>query len=285
MFLSGDFIGISTFKNATGGVVPLRRQYTKIRVFGSAIIDKLQVRNLEIDNETLRNTAISDNRVWTPETLLLSEFENGLPGGNIANLDSPVTQWQISRKESGSSVLKDLGIVDVGVTELVDYSCQANKKYIYQINALTDTQISEGLITEEIEMDFFAYYLVDIDEGKVYKFDLNVVSGSREYNEDVIINKNYSKYPSISTGQSSYFSTSISCICGTIDINGELLQSIDYVSELRDFILNGKNKIFKTRKGEIYKVHSHNYSESQFNDGIEQQVIIVSFDLVQVGDI
>jgi len=103
--------------------------------------------------------------------------------------------------------------------------------------------------------------------------------------QDVTINKSYSKYPTISQGQSKYFSTKLSCICGTVSINGELQQSNEYVDSLREFILNGKNKIFKTRRGEIYRVYTSNYSEQQLEDGLKEQVVLVSFDITEVGSI
>ena len=285
MFLSGAFLGLSTFQSVEGSNIPLRHTYQKIRIYGNATIDKLQIKNIEMSDEDLQNIIMTDNSIWDINTLAMAEFENDLIAGNISNLINPVTKWQVNRREVSGSTFKVLDVVDVGVSEYIDYSAQHGKNYIYSLFATSENEQSEPLECEEVETDFFGYYLVDEEEGKVYKFDLNVQSGTKQYQEDVTISKSYGKYPTISQGQSRYFSTTLSCICGTVDINGRLQQSINYVDGLREFILNGKQKIFKTRRGEIYKVYTNNYSEQQLDDGIKEQIILVSFDITEVASI
>ena len=278
-------MGLSTFQSVEGSNIPLRHTYQKIRIYGNATIDKLQIKNIEMSDEDLQNIIMTDNSIWDINTLAMAEFENDLIAGNISNLINPVTKWQVNRREVSGSTFKVLDVVDVGVSEYIDYSAQHGKNYIYSLFATSENEQSEPLECEEVETDFFGYYLVDEEEGKVYKFDLNVQSGTKQYQEDVTISKSYGKYPTISQGQSRYFSTTLSCICGTVDINGRLQQSINYVDGLREFILNGKQKIFKTRRGEIYKVYTNNYSEQQLDDGIKEQIILVSFDITEVASI
>jgi len=278
-------LGLSTFQSVEGSNIPLRHTYQKIRIYGNATIDKLQIKNIEMSDEDLQNIIMTDNSIWDINTLAMAEFENDLIAGNISNLINPVTKWQVNRREVSGSTFKVLDVVDVGVSEYIDYSAQHGKNYIYSLFATSENEQSEPLECEEVETDFFGYYLVDEEEGKVYKFDLNVQSGTKQYQEDVTISKSYGKYPTISQGQSRYFSTTLSCICGTVDINGRLQQSINYVDGLREFILNGKQKIFKTRRGEIYKVYTNNYSEQQLDDGIKEQIILVSFDITEVASI
>lgn len=285
MFLSGSFIGVSVFQSIEGTNIPLRRAYSKVKIYGNAIIDKLHIRNIELDNENIRNIVITDNLKWDINTLLMAEFENNLVGGNIANLVNPITQWQINRREVSGSTLEPLGDVDVGVNEFIDYTSQQGKNYVYSVYANSNTEQSEPLEADEISTDYFGYYLVDEDQGMVYKFDLNIQSSAKQYNEDVTISKSYSKYPTISQGQSRYFSTKLTCICGTVDINGKLQQSINYIDNLCEFILNGKQKIFKTRRGEIYRIYTSNYSEQQLDDGIQEQIILISFDITEVASI
>ena len=285
MFLAGSFLGLSTFQSIEGTNIPLRKTYSKVRVYGNSIIDKLQIKNIEMSDSELQNIIMTDNLIWDANTLLMAEFENDLVAGNIADLTNPIIKWQVNRREVGGSTLKALDIVDVGISEYVDYSAQHGKNYIYSLFATSENEQSEPLECEEIETDFFGYYLVDEEEGKVFKFDLNVQSGTKQYQEDVTIMDNYTEYPSIAMGKRKYFTSSISCICGTVSINGQLQQSNEYVSELRNYILNGKKKIFKTRKGEIYKVFTSNYSEQQLDDGIKEQVILISFNLTEVGEV
>ena len=278
-------MGLSTFQSVEGSNIPLRHTYQKIRIYGNATIDKLQIKNIEMSDEDLQNIIMTDNSIWDINTLAMAEFENDLIAGNISNLINPVTKWQVNRREVSGSTFKVLDVVDVGVSEYIDYSAQHGKNYIYSLFATSENEQSEPLECEEIETDFFGYYLISEEEGKVFKFDLNVQSGTKQYQEDVTIMDNYTEYPSIAMGRRKYFTSSISCICGTVSINGQLQQSNEYVSELRDFILNSKNKIFKTRRGEIYKVFCSNYSEQQLDDGIKEQVILISFNLTEVGEV
>jgi len=285
MILSGLFLGVSYFQKVVGIPSPIPKTYTSLKIYGASTIDKLQIKNIEVDNTTLQNTIITDSAIWGPNHILLAEFENNLIGGNVANLDSPVTHWQISRRESGSDVLKILNTVPVGTTEFIDYLCQQGKTYIYEVNAINANQISEAFVTEAVEMDFFGYYLVSEDEGLVYKFDLNVTSGANEYAEDVTFYDGFGKYPAKTIGQRKYLKTSVSAICATVDINGQLLQSVEYMNSLRDFITNGKSKIYKTRKGSIHRVFTHNYKEPIWNDAIGQQIQVVTFDIVEDADV
>lgn len=41
----------------------MRRAYTKIKVYGNATINKLQIKNYEIDNMTLQNRIITEDHI------------------------------------------------------------------------------------------------------------------------------------------------------------------------------------------------------------------------------
>ena len=285
MFLSGLFLGVSYFQNVVGIPSPVKKVYDSIQVFGGATIDKLQIENIEIDNETLTNIAISDRLIWNPTTILLAEFENNLIAGNVANLDSPVTKWQISRRESNSSVLKILGIVDVGVTEFVDYLCQANKTYIYEVNALTDTQISEAFVSEETNMSFYGWFLIgnDLDGSTyVYKMDLNVDFGGFQTEEDMTEYSTYIQYNAFAKGNRRFRRGTLTAIAGEIYSNGNsILQSVDYIDELQIRIQDISTKTLKSRKGDILKVKTKGFSVTPLNNGIESQPYIVKFDFIE----
>ena len=104
MFLAGSFLGLSTFQSVEGSNIPLRHTYQKIRIYGNATIDKLQIKNIEMSDEDLQNIIMTDNSIWDINTLAMAEFENDLIAGNISNLINPVTKWQVNRREvSGST--------------------------------------------------------------------------------------------------------------------------------------------------------------------------------------
>jgi hypothetical protein len=285
MFLSGSFLGLSTFQNVVGISSPIKRSYQRVKIYGNATIDKLQIKNKEIDNETLKNIIITDKLKWTPNTIALCEFENNLIAGNIVNLDSPVTHWQISRRESGSSVLKTIGKVEVGTTEFIDYTCQQGKKYIYEIYGINDTQMSEPFITEEIETDFWGWYLIGNDQDSstyVYMLDLDVNFDGYQVEEDITEHPTYLQFNAFSKGQRQFVRGTLSAIAGEISSStGELLQPSEYITTLQDRIQDISTKILKSRKGEIYKVKTHGFKATPVNNGIMSQPYIVQFNFVQ----
>ena len=290
MFLSGNFLSVSVFQNVVGIPSPVKRSYSSIKIYGNATIDKLQIKNIEVDNTTLQNIIITDKLVWTPDTIALCEFENSLLAGNIADLDSPVTNWQISRRESNSSVLKNLGIVDVSVNEFVDYECQANKNYVYEVYGINDTQISEPFITNSIDTSgIYGWFLVgnDVDGSTyVYKMDLNLDFGGYQNEEDFTEHNTYTKFNAFSVGERRFLRGTLSAIAGEISLDGnQLIQPVDYIDILRNRIQDISTKILKSRKGEIFKVKTHGFSATPVDNGIMSQPYIIKFDFIQCAEI
>ena len=287
MFLSGSLLGISVFEQAQSK--PVARQYSKIKVYGNATIDKLHVRSTALDNTTLQNIILTDQSQWTPDTLLLARFENNLGGGNIVSLTESITNWQVNRTDTSSNVLKVLGTVDVSQTSYVDYTAQANKTYQYEVFGLSTNQISEGLLSSQILTNFYGHYIIGQDSNGTtyaYKLDLNASLGSVTNNEDFTEYPSYTKYNSYAKGQRNYLSGTISAIAGDIQSNtGEILQTPDYIDTLRNRIQDISTKYLKTRKGEVYLVKTHNFSMQVLDNGIGSQPYIVQFDFAQCADL
>jgi hypothetical protein len=87
---------------------PVARTYSSVTVYGgNTIIDKLQIENYEMSDDDLALLNILDVNKWNPTTTILSsEFNNTLDGGNVINLNSKVTNWQLYRREVGSETLE-----------------------------------------------------------------------------------------------------------------------------------------------------------------------------------
>lgn len=289
MLLSGSFLGTNTFQNIDGTPSPVKRSYSKVKIYGDATIDKLQIKKKEIDNETLKNIIITDKLTWTKDTILLAEFENNLLAGNIADLDSPVTHWQISRRESNSNVLKSLSTVIVDINEFTDYECQANKTYVYEVYALNSEQVSEGFVTEEIKMDFYNWFLVgENSDGStyVYSMDLNLDFGGYTNEEDLTEYGTFTQFNAFSVGKRNFLRGSLSAIVSEISTeNGGLLQTVEFVETLRNRIQDISTKILKSRKGEIFKVKTHGFTATPVHNGIANQPYIIKFDFIQCENI
>ena len=106
MFLGRATLGLKDFQYKS--LPPSARQYNNITIYGgSVIVDKLKIENYEMLDSDLVNINITQLNVWNPDTTVLSaEFSNTLDAGNVVNLPSKVTKWQLYRQEVGSSTLQ-----------------------------------------------------------------------------------------------------------------------------------------------------------------------------------
>jgi hypothetical protein len=283
MYVLGAGVGISSFESL--GRVPDKRIYTKITVYGNAIVDKIHILDSELTNAELEAIDITAALTWSSHTDLLAEFENSLSGGNFLDLDIPILNWQVYRKEQGgitSTLLDTISATDI---QYIDYTAQAQKTYIYDLFAVTPTQISEPLETAAILSDFYGYFIIDPVLEIAYKFDMSTESSESAYAEDFTVYENFTQYPSFARGQRKYMSTTITGMPGTLTQDKVLSQTVDYIDALRDFIHNGNEKIFKTRKGQIYKVQTSKFRFKPLNDSISDQPLLVSFDVVESSSI
>jgi len=282
MFLGGWLLGISTFDYAISS--PQTRSYSKIKLYGgSTDFDRLHIYNTVKVASFISAIDPNISQAWTPDTILLAEFNHSLDGGNVINLPAALTGFQIYRKEAGSSTSTLLTTVPNGTLQYVDYTTQAYKTYSYEIVPITDTEIGSPLIPDTIYTDYFGWYLMDYDTpSTVYKFDLNIKSGTISNETDVTTYQNYTQKPSVAQGERNYIKGEISFMAGEISaVDGTLQQTSDYLTDLRTFINNQKPKLFKSRKGDVWKILTYGLNVS-YTDEIEQQPAMVSFTFCEI---
>jgi len=282
VYLSGTFLGLSTFFQKPP--LPTPSIYDRITFYGDIIIDNVWIRDRILSDAEIDAMNYKIDPTWTSDTIFLALFENGnLNAGNLINLTSPILSWDIYRRTVEDNILTYLDSVDVSIKTYVDYTTQAYKTYIYEIFPITATEIGSALQTDPLYTNYYGYYLIDPDTGTAYKFDLNLSSSDFQYEEDVTEYKTYTKYPAVSRGKLNYLKHSITVLAGTIQCpDGTFLQPIDYLNTLEAFITDGKVKLYKTRKGGIYKVYTRNYKYKALDDGITEQPMLVSFDVFEV---
>ena len=262
MYLSGAFIGYSSFMSPQQP--PLSVQYNKVTINGSGIFDKLHVVAIEMDLSELLAVDITDTISWDIDTIMIAEFNEDLSAGNI-NLSSPITGWDIYRQEEGSPNLVKLASVSNESEFYLDYTVPNLNTYTYIVFAITATEISEPLTASPLLVDLYSYYIIDDVTGTSYAFNLNVTSGNYETQQDLTIYDTFNRYPTFSQGSRKYETHSISALCGIVNCDGTFTQSVSYVKILRDFILNGRSKIFKNRKGDVYRAYTSDFSYTVLN--------------------
>lgn len=282
MYLIGTFLGIGYFANRQ--VTPTPIAYSSITFFGNCIIDNIQIKNIILTNSEIDAINITQPTVWDSHTLLSAKFANNLNGGNVLNINNPISRWEVNRKEINDTALTKLNNVDVANTQYIDYTAPLGKTFIYNIFPSNDTEIGQALETPPITTDFYGWFLIDQDLGVAYKFDLNLSSGNIENNTDITEYETYTQYNAFSFGNRDFIRGTIKCIAGTIDMNDQLLQSVDYIENLKNFINNKSEKLLKSRKGNIWRVVTKNF-QYQHLDDIADQLVEISFDFVESGSV
>jgi len=283
MLLSGVFLGKS-FLNYTQPL-PVASVYNKITFYGNNIIDDIHVQNRLYSDTEVQSLVINDVPSWDGYTIMLSQFnQSNLQAGNVVSLDSAITNWGIYRKAIDEEISKNLAIIDVGTTQYMDYTAQANKTYIYDIFPQTNTQIGEPLETANILADFYGVYLIDGDTNEVYMFDLNLTTSDVTNEIDRTSYPNYTKYNGVTWGNRDFLKTSVTAYAGLSEIDDVFKSDINYIDDLRTFINNGKEKLFKFRSGQMLKVTTTNF-KYKYTDELNIQPYQITFDIEECGAI
>lgn len=221
---------------------------------------------------------------WDDDTLLLALFNETLDGGNVLG-SAEINKWVIKRREiGGSGILKTIGQTpNVNTTKFTDYTVPSKREYEYQIFPESDNIIGNPLVTDTIKTDFYGWYLVGEHEGIVYKFDMDLESGNIQNDTDVHEHETYTKYNAFSYGERDFIRGNIRVLAGTIK-DYQFEQDVDFLNELRAFINNGKEKLLKSRKGDIWRVRTNNF-DVKYRDKYSQQIADISFNFVESGDV
>jgi hypothetical protein len=282
MFLQGSFLNISFLGNVQPK--PTKKTYNKIQYFGDITIDKVKIINYEMTDEELDNINVLNSLIWSPDTLFLAEFENGLGAGNVEHLNSPILSWQINRKEEKESTFKKLGVVDVNTVSFIDWKAQTDKNYTYDIIPITATEIGNALEVADISPYYTSWFLIDEQNNLSYEFYLNFEGGDLENVTDFTVMDNYTKYPSFNIGKRDYVKGTVSFIIGDIVYDG-LDQTVELLDNFKKFINNGKEKIFKSRKGNIWNVMTMNYKEKVLNNNLIEEIKTIEFDFIESSEV
>jgi hypothetical protein len=282
MFLGGFGLSLSSLGKANS--IPIKKTYSKVTVYGNSIIDKLHIKNVEETIDNLLEIDISKRLVWDDNTIAMAEYDNTLGAGSILGLNSNIINWDIGRREVGSSVSKILTTLDYNNSEYIDYTTITNKNYIYDIYPITETEIGSPLESDVITPMYNYWYLIDETDGTTYKLYLNFDSGSLKDNVDMSEFETYSKFNAFSFGKRSFIRGTLTCIIGEITPSGELDQTVEYVDNLRAFINNGKQKILKSSKGDIWRVVTSGL-DGDYMDEVASNPNTLTFNFVQVGEV
>jgi hypothetical protein len=263
--------------------------YTSITIKGEGIFDRLWVRN-RIETISYWNVLTPENYepAWDTDTILLANFEDTLDAGNIG-IGEDITAWELYRYKSGDSLQVLVGSLNTNIKEFSDYRVTRDSTYSYQLWPKLSVGYLSRINSASLTSDYCHYlFLIDEDDDTVYLFNYNLSTDSFDGEDDQSQTATFEQFDSFSSGQRNFIKGTISAIVGSssiISATDGIAQSPSFVDSLRTFITNGTPKILKTRKGDVWKVMTKGFKRKQVNDGIGQQIEIITFSFTQCEEI
>lgn len=223
---------------------------------------------------------------WSDYTYMLSDFsQSGYPAGILRGLGE-IENWILYRWDSKSNQATLLGTFDGSTTSYIDYTVLLDNTYRYLLYADGTEDMSTALVSKEINMDYYGYFLIDVSNDIVYKFDTLVSGGDLALNMEYSSFKTNNKYYTYSVGDLKHISGSIAALVRYANSQVYTNNTVGLLENLRDCIQDGSRiKILKTRKGEGWYVFTYDYKDSVVNQAIGEQPINASFSFSEIGDL
>lgn len=286
MFISGDWIGASFFLD--GIPVFENKAYNKVELFGGdstyAISDRFWIKN-NIDTSYFEAVEkVSDyNPTFSGDTIFLTNFINNLDGGNISGSGEPLIAWLYLKRNINESINHTIGLFPPETSSYRDFRVQKGQTYIYTAFPVTETKVGQPVISENVTSDYYGMYFIDEDNGLVLNFDANGIIGQTNSNDDINIYNTQNQFDTISKGDKNYLSGTVSgVVSSNPNICEEIVQPSEFITLVQDFVASSsKNKLLKTRKGDIYKIETSGFSKVPLDERIPEQVERVSFNWIQ----
>lgn len=283
----GTFLGYSFTETAFSPPAP--SAFTGVKLYGGNAgqkVSSLQIRNIVLTESEANAIDPTVAPIWDINTIFMATFQDSdLNAGNVTNITEPIASWDINRIEVGKTQAENLANVDVSTTSYIDWTTEGNNTYQYQIVPLTENQVGQQLLSEEVNTDYFGFFLIDEDTGLAFKFDVNINSGTITTEDSVTEYQNFGKYNTFNFGERKFDRGTLRFTYAPNICQCDYSQSISEVEALKAFITNGKEKILKTRKGEVYRVVTFGFQRNQLNDAIGAQPYDASFSWAEVREV
>lgn len=226
----------------------------------------------------------NNNLQWTEYTYLMTLYSDNLDGGSINDLGS-ITQWSLYRMDNVTNRAKLIDNFDASVQQYIDYTGLLGREYTYLLYAFnSDGQMSSALKTATVQLNYYGYFLIDVDNDVVYKFDTNFSGGDLKQTTDYASFRTNNKYMTYHTGELQYLSGNIAALVRYANSNIYINNTTGLLENLRDCIKDdNRTKILKTRKGEGWYVFTYDYNDSVINQAIGAQPVNASFSFDEIG--
>ena len=283
MVLGGSVLGVSTLLG--GASFPSPSEYQSFEIYGSSIASNAWIRNYELTEAQIMAESPEDIPAWDGTTLLLANFSNNLDAGNVGSITT-IDNFDVNRRKVSETTFTKLATVDNTVTEYIDVTAEPNTTYIYEVLAKNATEISEPIVADPFDSDFFNWLLIDEETATTYIFNLNVQSNAFTNETSYERYDGYNKFSQFSFGDRDFVTGSVSAILALEQgCELEITQPVEFLDTFREFVNNGKEKILKSRKGHVIRVVTTDYNSDVWLDELMEQFYRISFNFTEVGEV
>lgn len=233
---------------------------------------------------------------WNFNTLLDSDFNGNISGGNVDQLASDITAIKIKRRPKGTFEWTTIKTVEVNKASDLSFIFSDNlamnyTTYEYALVPLTGeapNYVEGDYIVEEVLSKFNGVFICDADT--VYKFFAGVEYGSNDRVQQVgvypVLGK--SKPVIISNGLIDYQTGSIKGLVLPPDFDDNRQLDRVAITKQKDvltkFLVNKKAKIIKDWSSNMWLCYIHTNASVAYDNSYGQGMMSVSAGWTEIGD-
>lgn len=229
--------------------------------------------------------------VWEERTLLLTNFAEGLNGGNVTT-DTSFAGWSIYRLREGDTLLFHVADTPYEQNTIVDCSVKSQETYTYYIFGTGNNIFAtNGIASQKVTPILWDWTILaaDGDENdtyrveEVYRFRLNVTSGTIGNNNIPNALNNFTRYPTIQMAPANYQSGKLSGYIGSVGKDGEYRDDIATRDAIYALSVTTRALFLKNRKGDLLRIFLNGAVAMDTQDSTWQQAQIASVPWVETG--
>ena len=237
----------------------------------------------------------SNPPTWDESTKMIANFDGNLVSGNV-DLGQSISGNKLYKQKAGSSKMEFVKEIGTDESYIVDYKIKNNCRYTYHLFPTVEEGNNKytllPLISNTVEIKHSEWSLMVADEtntknvytlAKLFKFGLNINSGSMSTNNETNVLKNFTLYPKIQKGNSNYWSGSLSSLIGFVHCIDDYVQTPNMLDELKSLAIDGRKKFLRDLEGHLFEVEIIDSIDIENDDGSSEQVKTMNIKWVETG--
>lgn len=248
------------------------------------------------ENSQVLQTALDGNKD--------REYDNPhvlIPQGGVASISyfGSMTGGSIYRSENGGTFefFAELAYSETGKYAYYDFGAKNGNSYVYQIiNQYGENTQAVAIQTEAVTPCFWEWDLIETAADQyrgngdymainVFRFALNVVSGSDGNGAAPGVYASFTQYPIVMPDTQNRHSGTLTGLIGWLKGPGEYEDSNDAREALRKLSGTRNTLFLRSRRGDLWKIAVSGEISTSVNDNSLKQEITASIPWVEIGPV